>query len=217
MTDILLTFFIISLIYLSIANRLMAYVGNLVFQGLLICGIAILSLEHLTILNLSMILLETLVVKAILMPFFIRRVIISNKITRETEPSVPYYVSLIMTTVFIIGSYLIATSIESTTLNKSYFVAALSGLLSGLYLIATRRKVITHVICYVVIENGAFVLSLGIGSEMPVLVNLGVLLDVLVSVFLLGIFINKVGDVTGDGDIQHLNMLNDYPQTETEK
>jgi hydrogenase-4 component E len=61
----------------------------------------------------------------------------------------------------------------------------------------------------VIVENGAFILSLSIGNELPFMVNLGVLLDVLVSVFLLAIFINKVGDVTGDGDVTHLNKLKD--------
>ncbi len=210
MTDILLTIFIVTLIYLAIANRLMTYVSILVFQGLLVCGIALLSLSNLTLPNLATILLETLVVKAILMPFFIRRVIILNGITRETEPSVPYYVSLLAVSAIIFCSYLVSTVINTPSFRRIYFVAALSGVISGLYLIATRRKVITHVLCYVVIENGAFILSLAIGSEMPFLVNLGVLLDVLVSVFLLAIFINKVGDVTGDGDVKHLNSLNDY-------
>ena len=159
--------------------------------------------------NLSTIILETLVVKAALMPFFIRRVILANQITREAEPSVPNYVSLIITSLIIIASFLVANALYAPTLNRTFFVAALSAIFAGLYFIATRRKVITHVICYVIIENGAFILSLAIGGEMPLLVNLGVLLDVLVSVFLLAIFINKVGDVTGDGDVQHLNQLKD--------
>ncbi len=209
MVDLLLVLFIITLIYFSIANRLMTYVSILTLQGLLICGLSLLTLHQMTALNLVTILLETLVVKAILMPYFVRRVILTNGITREAEPSVPYYVSLVFCTGVIIASYLVAGFVESTTLNKSFFVAALACIVCGLYFIATRRKVITHVICYVIIENGAFVLSLAIGNEMPVLVNLGVILDVLVSVFLLVIFINKVGDVTSDGDISHLDQLKD--------
>ena len=86
---------------------------------------------------------------------------------------------------------------------------ALSALFSGLYFIASRKKIITHVICYVIIENGVFILSLAVGNEMPMLVNLGILLDVFVSVFLLGIFINKVGDVLHDTDISQLSNLKD--------
>lgn len=209
MIQISLILFIITLIYFAIANRLMTYVGILTTQGVIICAAALLTLHQMTWLNLVMIILETLVVKAILMPYFIRRVILTNNITREAEPSVPYYVSLIVCTGIVIVAYLISLAVNTPTLNKAFFVAALAGIFCGLYFITTRRKVITHVICYVLIENGAFVLSLAIGNEMPVLVNLGVILDVLVSVFLLVIFINKVGDVTSEGDVTGLNQLKD--------
>ena len=209
MTDILLIIFAITLFYFAIANRLMTYVSVLTGQGLLICGVAIFSLHEMNYINLGTILLETLVVKAIAMPMFIRHVIRKNNITREAEPSVPNYVSLIVTTAIVVATFLVSRMVEAVNLNKTFFVVALSTIFCGLYFIATRRKVITHVICYVIVENGAFILSLAQGNEMPLMVNLGVLLDVFVSVFLLAIFINKVGDVTGDGDVSHLNQLKD--------
>ena len=187
----------------------MTYVTILMVQGLIICAAALLSLHQMNFVNLASILLETLIVKAILMPYFIRRVILANNITREAEPSVPNYVSLLFCTGVVICSYLISQMVTAPNLNKMFFVAALAGIFCGLFFITTRRKVITHVICYVIVENGAFILSLAIGNEMPVLVNLGVVLDVLVSVFLLVIFINKVGDVTNEGDVTGLNQLHD--------
>ncbi|MDO4461189.1 MAG: hypothetical protein Q4C30_01645 [Bacteroidia bacterium] len=210
MNTILLIGFMITLLYFAVANRMMTCVSILVIQGLLICGVAILSLHEMNLLNLGIILLETLIVKATLMPFFIRRVIIKNKITRETEPSVSNSVSLAIVSAIVVLTYVASHYMpHPDSLNITYFVTALSAILSGLYFVATRRKVITHVICYVIVENGAFILSLANGSEMPAMVNLGVLLDVLVSVFLLGIFINKVGDVTGDGDVSGLTNLKD--------
>lgn len=210
MNTILLIGFMITLLYFAVANRMMTCVSILVIQGLLICGVAILSLHEMNWINLGIILLETVIVKATLMPFFIRRVIIKNKITRETEPSVSNTVSLAVVSAIVISTYVASHFMPCPeTLNITYFVTALSAILSGLYFVATRRKVITHVICYVIVENGAFILSLANGSEMPAMVNLGVLLDVLVSVFLLAIFINKVGDVTGDGDVSGLTNLKD--------
>ena len=209
MTDILLILFTITLFYVSIANRLMTYVSVLTVQGFLICGIAILSLHEMNMVNLVTILLETLVVKALAMPIYIKKVILKNNIRREAEPSVPNFLSLIIVTIIMIATFLVSRCLATETLNMTYFVVALSTIFSGLYFVASRRKVITHVICYVIVENGAFILSLSIGNELPFMVNLGVLLDVLVSVFLLAIFINKVGDVTGDGDVTHLNKLKD--------
>jgi hydrogenase-4 component E len=148
-------------------------------------------------------------VKTIAIPLFMRYIIKKNKITREAEPYVSYFASLISITLIIIATFMIANYIHDTHLNKIYFIAALSALFSGLYFISTRRKIITHVICYVVIENGVFILSLAVGHNMPMLVNLGILLDVFVSIFLLGIFVNKVGDVIDEGDVTQLSKIKD--------
>lgn len=209
MTNIILIVFTISLLYLSIANRLLSYVKLLAFQGLLLFGVALIELSEMSVLNLVLILLETIIVKAIAIPIFISYVIKKNKITREAEPFVPNFLSLILVTLIMVATFIISYGIKDPNLHKIYFITALSAIFSGLYLIVTRRKIITHVICYVVIENGVFILSLAVGNEMPLLVNLGVLLDVFVSVFLLGIFINKVGDVTSDIDVSELSSLKD--------
>lgn len=209
MTNILLIIFTITLLYFSIANRLMTYLSILSFQGIILMLVALFELHDMNILNLAFIILETLIVKAIVLPLFIRYVIKKNKIKREAEPFVPYFVSLLVTTMIIVLTFVLSNLIEAVHLNKIYFVTALSALFCGLFLIVTRKKIITHVICYVLIENGVFILSLAVGNEMPLLVNLGVLLDVFVSVFLLGIFINKVGNVINDGDVNQLSSLKD--------
>jgi len=209
MINVLLITFVISLLYISIANRLLTYVKILAFQGILLFGVAFIELIEINPINLAFILLETIVVKTIAIPMFLTYVIKKNKITREAEPFLPNFVSLIIVTLIIIVTFLISNSIADTHLNKIYFVVALVALFSGLYIIISRKKIITHVIAYAIIENGVFILSLAVGTEMPMLVNLGILLDIFVSVFLLGIFINKVGDVVKDIDITQLSNLKD--------
>lgn len=209
MTNILLIIFAITILYFSIANRLMTYLSLLSIQGLLLFGVALLELRDMNVLNLAFILLETVIVKAVAIPVFIRHVIKKNCIKREAEPFVPYFVSLIVTTLIIVVAFVLSTVIDTPNLNRTHFVVALSALFSGLFFIVSRKKIITHVICYVLIENGVFILSMAVGNEMPMLVNLGVLLDVFVSVFLLGIFINKVGNVINDGDVNQLSSIKD--------
>ena len=65
-----------------------------------------------------------------------------------------------------------------SNLDKIFFVVALSTLFTGLYFIASRRKIINHVMGYLIIENGVFVLSLAVGNEMLMLVNLVIMLDI---------------------------------------
>lgn len=209
MINVLLIILMISLLYLSIANRLLTYIKILAFQGVLLFGVAYIELTEINTLNLVLILLETIIVKAILVPIFINYIIKHNNITRETEPFLPNFVSLIIVTTIIVITILLSNSISDTHLEKISFIVALSTLFTGLFIIGTRKKVITHVMGYLVIENGVFILSLAVGNEMPLLVNLGIMLDIFASVLILGIFVNKIGDVLKDTDVDQLRHLKD--------
>ena len=210
MTNVLLIIFIISLLYVSIANRIITYVRVLALQGFILFGVTFLQLKDIQTWNLVLILLETIVFKTIAVPVFLSYLIKRNKITRETEPYLPHFVSLIIITMIVVITVLLANSIQDTHLDKIFFIVSLSTLFTGLYFIASRKKIITHVMGYLMIENGVFVLSLAVGNEMPNLVNLGIMLDVFASVLILGIFLNKIGDVFKAVDVDQLSNLKDY-------
>jgi hydrogenase-4 component E len=210
MTNVLLIIFIITLLYVSIANRIITYVRVLALQGFILFGVTFLQLQDIKTWNLVLILLETVVFKALAVPIFLGYLIKRNRITRETEPYLPHFISLIIITMIVVITVLLANSIQDTYLDKIFFIVSLSTLFTGLYFIASRKKIITHVMGYLMIENGVFVLSLAVGNEMPNLVNLGIMLDVFASVLILGIFLNKIGDVFKDVDVDQLSNLKDY-------
>jgi hydrogenase-4 component E len=195
---------------MSIANRMTTYVNVLALQGVLLFCVAFLELKHINTVNLILILLETIIFKSLAVPIFLKYVLKRNHITREAEPYLPNFVSLIITTLIVVTTILLSKTMEESYLDKMYFVVALSTLFTGLYFIATRRKIITHVMGYLIIENGVFVLSLAVGNEMPMLVNLGIMLDIFASVLILGVFLNKIGDVFKDIDVNQLTNLKDY-------
>ena len=209
MTDILLIALSMSLLYVSIANRLLTYLRILVFQGFILFGVTYLTLTDVNHVNLIFILLETIVFKAVAVPWFINYVIRRNEITREAEPYLPNFVSLIIVSLIFVATIILSHSIQDENLDKTYFVVALSTLFTGLYLIISRKKIITHVIGYLFIENGVFILSLAVGNEMPMLVNLGIMLDIFASVLILGVFFNKIGDVLKNPDVNLLRNLKD--------
>jgi hydrogenase-4 component E len=209
MTDVLLIIFTITLLYLGIAHRLLTYIKILALQGVLLFGIAFIDLIQINALNLAFVLLETIVFKTVAIPFFLNYIIKRNKINRDAEPFLSNFISLIIITLIILSTFILSNSIHDSRISKIYFVVALSTLFTGLYIILTRHKIITHVMGYLVIENGVFILSLAVGNEMPMLVNLGILLDVFVSVFILGIFVNRIGDVLKDTDVDQLKNLKD--------
>jgi hydrogenase-4 component E len=210
MANVLLIIFIISLLYVSIANRIITYVRVLALQGFILFGVTFMELQEIQTWNLVIILLETIVFKAIAVPYFLSYLIRRNNITRETEPYLPHFVSLVIITLIVVITVILANSIKDTHLDKIFFIVSLSTLFTGLYFIASRKKIITHVMGYLMIENGVFVLSLAVGNEMPNLVNLGIMLDVFASVLILGIFLNKIGDVFKDVNVDQLSNLKDY-------
>jgi len=191
------------------ANRMLTFIRIIAFQGILLFGIAFVELIEINVINLVFVLLETIIIKTIAIPLFLKFILDRNRITREAEPSVSNFVSVVIVTLIILGSFFLVNIIRDTHVNKIFFIVALSALFTGLYIIITRRKILTHVMGFMVLENGVFVLSLAVGSEMPMLVNTGILLDIFVSVILLGIFADKIGDVFEEQDVEQLSNLKD--------
>lgn len=209
MTEILLITFTITLIYIGISNRLQGYIYMLAFQGILLFGVAFIELIEINVINLIFILLETIIFKTIAIPVFLNYVIKRNNIVRDAEPYLSNFFSVVIITAIIIGSFLLANTVGSEHVRKIFFIVALSALFTGLFIITTRKKIITHVMGFLIIENGVFILSLAVGGEMPMLVNTGILLDIFIGVFLLGIFVNKIGDVIKEQDVDQLKRLKD--------
>ncbi len=209
MINILLITFTISLIYIAMANRLLTYIRIIAFQGFLLFGVAFIELIEINMANLIFVLLETIIIKAIAIPIFLKHILDKNNITREAEPFVSNFVSVVIVTIIILGSFFLTNAVQDTYVRKIFFIVAFSALFTGLYIIITRRKIITHVMGYMVLENGVFVLSLAVGNKMPMVVNTGILLDIFVSVILLGIFADKIGDVFEEQDVEQLRNLKD--------
>ena len=210
MTNVLLIVFTISLLYLGIATRLLTYIRIFAFQGLLLFGVSFIELTQITTLNLIFILLETIIFKTIVVPLFMNYVIKKNKITRDSEPYLPSFISLIIITTIIIITFILSNAINASHISKIYFVVALSALFAGLYIIITRRKIITHVMGFLIVENGVFLFyPLAVGNKMPMLLNTGILLDFFLSFPVLGIFVNKIKDVFKEPDMQTLSQLRD--------
>lgn len=209
MTTIFIIVFTMTLVYVAISGRLVSYIHFLAVQGVLLFGIAFLELKYLDWLNLSFILMETLIIKAIVIPLFLMVLLRRNKINREAEPYISNFFSLLGMLVGIVLSYMLAYSLTIATVNTMYFAASVSAVYAGVFIMVTRRKIITHIMGYMILENGIFLLSLAVGNEMPMVVNSAILLDIFTSVLALGMFFNKIGDVFQDAEIGKLSRLKD--------
>jgi len=213
MINFLIVVFIISLIYLSKVEMVKSYFGLMALQGVLLFGLAYFELKETNLIQLIFILIETLVFKAAFVPWFLQR-ITKNKIHRHHSGPVKGYYSVFFTAIIIIGSFLVAFLLHdefktNADLQVKYFTAAISSILVGLFIAINNRDLVTHLISYLVIENGIFLLSLALGSELPMFVNAAILLDIFTSVLIMGMFFNKVKDYFENTDVSQLSQLKD--------
>jgi hydrogenase-4 component E len=209
MTNILLIAFAISLIYMGIANRLSTYINILAVQGIILFGVSFIELIQINTLNLIFILFETIFFKTIAIPLFLNYIIKKNNIVREAQPYLPDFLSVVIITAIILGSFILSNIVSGLFIKKMFFLAALAAVFSGLFIIITRKKIVTHIMGYLVIENGVFILSLSAANKMPILVNLGITLDIFVSVLVLGVFVNRIGNTFEEMSVDNLNNLKD--------
>jgi hydrogenase-4 component E len=209
MTNILLILFASSLIYMGIANRLSNCINILAFQGIILFGVSFIELIQINTVNLLFILFETIVFKTVAIPYFLKYIIKKNNIVRETEPFLPNFLSLVIITCIILGSFILSNTVSGVHVRKIFFIVALSALFTGLYIIISRKKIISHIMGYLIIENGVFILSISAGNKMPMLVNTGITLDIFVSILVLGVFVNKIGNTFEEMNVDNLNNLKD--------
>ncbi len=209
MVNILLIAFIISIIYIGIANRLSTYINILAVQGIILFGVSFIELIQINTINLIFILFETIVFKTIAIPVFLNYVIKKNHIVREAQPFLPDFLSIVIITGIVLGSFILSNVITGVSVSKIFFLASVSALLSGLFIIITRKKVVTHIMGYLIMENGVFILSLSAGHKMPMLVNTGITLDIFVSVLVLGVFVNRIGNTFEEMSVDNLTNLKD--------
>jgi len=83
----------------------------------------------------------------------------------------------------------------------------LATVLAGFLLLVTRREALGQVLGYIVMENGIFIFGLLLIETLPLLVEFGVVLDLFVGVFVMGIIVNHVSRVFPEASSEHLNTL----------
>lgn len=211
MSNIIIILLGISILYIFAASRIEAYIKTLALQGFLLFLLVIIDLKEINWFNITFLSLETLVIKAIVIPVFLLNVIRKNEIGREIEPYISqFYSMLIASAIFIFGfvAAFWAAKMESG-IKPLYFGVSIGLIISSLFLIVNRKRIITHILCYMILENGIFLLSLSVANEMPLLVNLGVLLDLFVGIYLFVIFFNKIQAMYDGNHIDVLTELKD--------
>lgn len=211
MITLLILLFGFSILYTVTSSRTMAQVNMLRVQGLLLCLITLTYHKEQELMMLLFLILETFMVKTVLVPFFLKHVAVKNNIKRDSDPRFPHFHTLAISSFIFLGGLLISNIHSEHLKNVStlYFGIAISTIIISFFFITTKKKLLTHVIGFAMLENGIFLLSFSVAKEMPMIVSLGVLLDVFIAIFALGLLIGQFENHHHNPEVCHLCNLKD--------
>ena len=180
------------------------------FQGGILGLVLVLMHERWTVLVLLMA-MSTAAIKGILIPYMLNRAQDRMKPQREPEPYVGYTTSLVMAAAGTGLAFLLARRLplQAGNLGTLFVPASIMALFTGFLLLTTRKRALLQVVGYLVLENGVYLFSLLLVKEMPLLVETGVLLDLVVGIAVMGIVINHIQTAFDSQDTHRLAHLKD--------
>jgi len=208
MINALTILFCLTLIYLAVTTRLSAYVLILVLQGILVAGVHSLAFFHDFAWSHVIVAAAVLLVRTYLIPTYIAK-IIRDLDMRHGDNTRRYHPAfLIQMATVVIGAFVVSHQLSlQTPVNVVPLGAAIAGMAAGGLLIMRRRLLLAHIVGFLIIENGLFLLTIGIETEMPWMIELAGFLDLFVLVFLMGIAMNHLKTHFPEGESDNLTGL----------
>jgi len=153
----------------------------------------------------------TFVLKVLLIPFLLHRIIDRLKIRWDVETLINIPTTMLIGILVVIFAFNLATPIAllSTSLARGTLGIALACVLLSFLMMITRAKAVPQVIGFLAMENGLFFAATSATYGMPMVVELGIALDVLIGVLILGVFMFQIREQFDSLDIRHLEKLKD--------
>ena len=188
-SDLLLLLVVLTDFWVLGTTRLSSTIRAAALQGAFLAALPV-ALHHGLSVHILGLGLGTLIVKSIVLPAFLQRAIREASVRREVEPLIGFTASLCLGAVALALSFAVAQRLPLPESQTALLVpVALATVIVGLIVLTTRNKALTQVVGYLILENGIYVFGLSQAERVPFLVELGVLLDVFVGVFIMGIVV----------------------------
>lgn len=217
--ELLLALLLISCLMMAVSSRLLHCIRIVAFQGIVL-GILPLTLAHAwDEVNWPMSAVN-LILKGIVLPLLLCRAMKKAEVKRELEPMVGYSFSAGVVLVIMLFSFFISRQLPMPTGSSSIapvaVPAAFTLALTGLFVVMARKKALTQVIGFLIFENGITLFGAAVMREHALIVELGILLDVLALVFIMGIAVYQISREFSHIDSDRLNALDDMPESREE-
>ena len=209
MTDLILVLVVLTNLKLLGSSRLGASIRVVAAQGVMLGLLPVLAHVHELSLHFAALAVGTVALKGVVFPWLLFRALREAEVTREVEPYVAYITSILIGLAALAASFWLGGRLPVSTVELSSLLvpSALFSILAGLFLIVARKRAVNQVLGFLVLENGIYTFGVGIVAETPFLVELGVLLDAFVAVFVMGIAVYHINREFDHIEVDRLDRL----------
>lgn len=190
------------------SSRLAVCIRLLTLQGILLGFLPVMVADGAPTVRMLLLMTATIALKGVMFPWLLMKTLRDVGIKREMEPFVGYTWSVLVGLIALAVASRVEARLEAAGAPGGMAMSvALFMILTGLFLIAARRKALSQILGYIVIENGMYALSVVMLEEIPALVELGILMEAFVAVFVMGIAIYHIRREFDHMDADQLNTL----------
>lgn len=189
-------------------SRIVSVIRTVSIQGVLLGLLPLLSHGHLS-LTAFLTILPTIALKGVVIPGMMTHALRDVKIKREVEPLIGLQPTVILGALGTVFALLFADQLPLATQHAGALIVptAIATVLTGFILLITRFKALTQVMGYLVLENGIFIFGMLLVEAMPLVVEMGVLLDLFVAIFVICIIVNQINQAFSSLDTRRLVAL----------
>lgn len=208
-TDVIFVFLILTTLGLLGSSRLGSCIRICAIQGVATGLLGLVGSGRDLTVRVAAISLAVIVLKGVAFPRLLQRALRESNTSREVQPFVGYVASVLVGMLALGASFWVESRLPTFAHVSSRLVVpvAFSLLMAGIFLIVARKTAVNQVLGYLVLENGIYTFGFGVVREIPVLVELGVLMDVFVAVFVMGIAIYRINRTFDHIDSDQLTLL----------
>jgi len=190
------------------SSRIPSLIRTVAVQGVLL-GIMPVVLATERDWHVALVAMATVAGKGLLIPWLLRRAMRAVSIQREVEPIIGYEVALLLGAAATIGAVAVARWLPLLPEHRGSLLVpgAMATVATGFILLVGRVKAISQVCGYLILENGIYLFGLLLIKTTPLLVEAGVLLDLTVGVFVIGIIVDRIQRAFDSLDTRKLTAL----------
>lgn len=190
-------------------RRVVNLVKLLAAQGALLCAATLLVAWRTGQAHLYLSALLTLGLKVLFLPWLLNRLIRRLDVYWDSESIINPSVTMLIGLMIVVFSFGLAQPISAlaSTATRSTIGIAVAVILLAFLTMITRRKAMSQVIGFLSMENGLFFGAMSATYGMPMIVELGIALDVLVAMLVLGVFFFQIREQFDSLDLHHLESL----------